>query len=148
MTSPYRIATLFLVFLFAALSAFAAEPTIDKTFSSGATPPERGIDKARRSAMLECPAGSGAYCPISADCLCIGKECMCIKPEPRDGKNSTETQDIYNECKSNCRSTFDSQLGACNMHDWDPLGSEYKGCVKGADQNYSTCLTRCKDILR
>jgi hypothetical protein len=80
MTSPYRIATLFLVFLFAALPACTAKRTIDKTFPSGATPPIRGIDKVHRGAMVECPEGSGAYCPVSADCLCIDDDCKCIKP--------------------------------------------------------------------
>jgi hypothetical protein len=146
MTLQFRLATLFLFFLFAAPLTFAVEPTAGKSFPSEATPPERGVDGARRSAMVECPAGSGAYCPISADCLCIDKECMCVKPEPRDRKKSTEIQDTHNECKSNCRDTFDSELGACNMHDWDPLGTEYKACVRFADNNYSACLSRCKDI--
>jgi hypothetical protein len=30
--------------------------------------------------MVECPEGSGAYCPISADCLCIDDDCKCVKP--------------------------------------------------------------------
>lgn len=146
MKSLCYLATMFFIFLFAALPAFATEPTAVKLFPGGATAPKGGVDSTRLGAMVECPAGSGLYCPISADCLCIGKKCMCVKPEVRDNKKSSEVNDVYNECKSNCRDAFDSQLGACNTHDWDPLGTEYKACVRAADRNYSVCLSGCKDI--
>ncbi len=65
--------------LFAVRPAFVAEPTFDNKVPSGTTLPQREIDKDRRGAMLECPPGSGAYCPISTDCLCIDDDCSCIK---------------------------------------------------------------------
>jgi len=80
------------------------------------------------------------------------KDARCAKPgvpggEPSVDKSSS-AQEIYAECKSNCRDTFDSELGGCNMQDWDPLGQEYKSCVRYADKNYSACLARCQAILR
>lgn len=61
---------------------------------------------------------------------------------------STSTEELRAECKKSCRSQFDSQIGACNMQDWDESSQEYKACIKAADDNYRTCLDDCKAIGR